>query len=609
MLSPFAILAIGIATVIGLIVFLRINAFIALITAAIVVSLLAPGAWSGKIGRVALAFGETAGNIGIVIALAAVIGTCMMDSGAADRIVRAFLRLLGQKRAPFALMGSGFVLSVPVFFDTVFYLLVPLARSLYRRTRENYLMYLLAIAAGGAITHTLVPPTPGPLVMAEQLGVDIGMMILVGGLVALPAAFVGVACARLIDRRMPIPMRQVGTEPEAEPLADSELPPLWLSLLPVVLPVVMISASTVLNTIADAEGAARFTANDITDWPALTAELATASESDTPSPARRLMSFLEQTPAGPVVTSGDPVSGDGRGLVIAGLNSVISRRDLYDAESFAPVLLPQWQIEKRLNADASTAEREHLETMQAAYALLGQDRLRMRLANVERMNRLLLEVAFPEAIAPHHWQTSKRQAAEISDLFGNANLALLVSTAVALLLLWSQRRPTLLEMSKMVELSLMSGGAIILITAAGGAFGAMLKTANIGQAIQDQFAGGTAQGTLFLVLGFGIAALMKVAQGSGTVSMITTSAMIAAMLAPAGGSPVTLPFHAVYLATAIGAGSLIGSWMNDSGFWIFAKMGGLTEMEGLKSWTILLIVLGIASMATTVVLSMVLPLV
>jgi gluconate:H+ symporter, GntP family len=100
-----------------------------------------------------------------------------------------------------------------------------------------------------------------------------------------------------------------------------------------------------------------------------------------------------------------------------------------------------------------------------------------------------------------------------------------------------------------------------------------------------------------------------VAQGSGTVSMITSSAMIAAMLAPAGGTPVTLPFHPVYLATAIGAGSLVGSWMNDSGFWIFAKMGGLTEVEGLKSWTILLIVLGIASMATTVVLSMVLPLV
>ena len=67
-----------------------------------------------------------------------------------------------------ALMGSGFVLAVPVFFDTVFYLLVPLARSLWRRTRTNYVLYIMAIGAGGAITHTLVPPTPGPLVMADN---------------------------------------------------------------------------------------------------------------------------------------------------------------------------------------------------------------------------------------------------------------------------------------------------------------------------------------------------------------------------------------------------------------------------------------------------------
>ena len=71
-------------------------------------------------------------------------------------------------------MGSGFVLAVPVFFDTVFYLLVPLGRSLYRRTGTHYLKYVLAIGCGGAITHTLVPPTPGPLLMAANLNIDLG---------------------------------------------------------------------------------------------------------------------------------------------------------------------------------------------------------------------------------------------------------------------------------------------------------------------------------------------------------------------------------------------------------------------------------------------------
>ena len=160
--SPLFALLLGLVTVVGMIIVLRVNAFLALISAAMLVSLLAPGPPGEKMARVATEFGNAAGKIGIVIAMAAVIGKCLMDSGAADRIVRSILRLLGEKRASAALLGSGFVLSIPVFFDTVFYLLVPLARSLWRRTHKNYMLYILSIGAGAAITHTLVPPTPGP---------------------------------------------------------------------------------------------------------------------------------------------------------------------------------------------------------------------------------------------------------------------------------------------------------------------------------------------------------------------------------------------------------------------------------------------------------------
>jgi len=207
-LHPLIILAVGMLSVILMIAKLRMNAFIALITSAVVVSLLAPGDLSVKISRVAVAFGSTAGSIGIVIALAVVIGKCMMDSGAAD-----------------ALMASGFVLSVPVFFDTVFYLLVPLARSMHRRTKRHYLKYAMAIAAGGVITHSLVPPTPGPLIMADNLNIDIGVMIMVGSLVGLPSAMVGMFFSGWVDRRMNIPMRPLGGElSEPEPLEDNQLP-------------------------------------------------------------------------------------------------------------------------------------------------------------------------------------------------------------------------------------------------------------------------------------------------------------------------------------------------------------------------------------------------
>jgi GntP family gluconate:H+ symporter len=325
-----------------------------------------------------------------------------------------------------------------------------------RRTGKHYLKYTLAIAAGGVITHSLVPPTPGPLFMAENLGFDVGVMIIAGALVALPAAFVGMVLAGWFDRRMNIPLRPIGTgEAEPEPFDDSELPCLWISLLPILLPVVLISAGTIVKHIAK---------------------------------------------------------------------------------------------------DAAEG-------------------------------------------------SSLRQFADIVAVLGNVNLAMLLAAAIAMWMLKSRRRLDLGQLSKVVEVSLMSGGVVILITAAGGAFGAMLQAADVGSAIRELVPGDSG-GIVLLILGAVIASVMKIAQGSGTVAMITASSMIAAMIP----SMKSLGYHPAYLATAIGGGSMICSWMNDSGFWIFVKMTGLSEAEGLKSWTVLLAIMGAAAVVVSLVLALVLPL-
>jgi len=195
------------------------------------------------------------------------------------------------------------------------------------------------------------------------------------------------------------------------------------------------------------------------------------------------------------------------------------------------------------------------------------------------------------------------QVVPVTAILGNPNLALLLATAVAVWLYVVQVRPTAAQLARMTERSLMTGGLIILITAAGASFGAMLKQAQVGQAIQQLFQLEGGSGLGLILLGFGIASLLKVAQGSSTAAMIITSAMLADMVK---SDPP--PFHLVYLATAIGCGSLVGGWMNDSGFWVFAKMGGLTEGETLRSWTVILAVLGVTGFAVTVVLSQVMPL-
>ncbi len=196
------------------------------------------------------AFGSTAAGIGIVIALAAIIGKAMTESGAADRVVRMFLAMLGEKHGAVAIASSGFAIAIPVFFDTVFYLLVPLCKSMYRRTGGHYVKYLLA-AVSTASAHALVPPTPGPLLMADQLGVSIGMMMLVGLAVAVPATAAGLLFAVWCDRRMPHIVPPEETEPRVEvtaPDSAADLPPLGWAVAPIAVPVALITTSAVVKT-------------------------------------------------------------------------------------------------------------------------------------------------------------------------------------------------------------------------------------------------------------------------------------------------------------------------------------------------------------------------
>ena len=582
---PLIVLGIGIAIVLGLIIGCKVNAFVALISAAFVVSLMSGGAIESKIARVASSFGSAAGGIGIVIALAAIIGKCMLDSGAADRIVRFFTGLFGEERSGAALMGSGFVLAVPVFFDTVFYLLVPLARSLHRKTARDYLKYILAIGAGGAITHTLVPPTPGPLLMAGNLGIDVGLMILIGTLVALPAGIAGLLFAGLAQRLMQTPMRPQLNQPEPDPLPDDRLPSLALALAPVLLPVILISMKTVTTTMADAEHQARISSTNIQDFAAFRAAIREQADNDPMSPGGLILnhSQLQGDPSAWIRQS-EPLDEQQQQELLDRLNQMLLDKNFYQEQAFLGIRLPE-----------------------KAKDLLGSNLERMKPVDVERMNRLLLEASFPPSIlARHTWETSQRKLANVCSLLGDANLALLISTIIALATLVIQRGSTLKELSQTVEVALMSGGVIILITVAGGAFGDMLKTANVGPAIQSLFAstGSDATGGIgLLLLGFLIAAVLKIAQGSSTVAMIVGSGMMAAIV-----GDQSLGFNPVYLATAIGSGSLIGSWMNDSGFWIFAKMGGLTEGEALKSWTVMLVLLGVVGLGMSILLSVALPL-
>ena len=263
---PFIVLIASVGFIMLAIGKLKLHPFLALILAALFVGIMArfiPGSTAvegvpvisslNDVIKLALAgLGNTAGGVAISIGLASVIGYCLMESGGADRVVRWFLGVFGEARAGIALVVSSYILSIPIFFDTMFLLMAPLAQALYLRTGKNYLLYILCVCAGAVITHSLTIPHPGPIAAVETLKLDVGFSILAGILCGIIPAAIGYGIARLMNGRMTVPLRETpaGKREDLEATIGkplSELPSLGASLIPVILPIVLIMISSFLK--------------------------------------------------------------------------------------------------------------------------------------------------------------------------------------------------------------------------------------------------------------------------------------------------------------------------------------------------------------------------
>jgi len=185
------------------------------------------------------------------------------------------------------------------------------------------------------------------------------------------------------------------------------------------------------------------------------------------------------------------------------------------------------------------------------------------------------------------------------EFFGDRHIALLIGAFAAMGLVMRQRKIGLAAVNKLVGPRFAEAGVIILIASAGGAFGAMLRHAGVGE-VSAVLARHWELNLIFL--GWAISAVIRVAQGSATVAMITASAILYPIL-----QAERPPYHAMYVFLAIGFGSKMISWMNDSGFWTVSKLSGFTETETLKSWTVLVTVGSLVGLVQCLVLSKLLP--
>ena len=195
-------LVVGISVLVGLILYSRIHAFPALIIAAIVTGLVGGMPFSKVIASVTKGFGGTLGSIGIIIGFGIMMGAIFEKSGAAKRMARVFLNLFGKGREEIALATTGFIVSIPIFCDSGFVILSPLAKAISRATGKSLITLGVALAAGLVITHHLIPPTPGPVASAEYFNVPLGDMILFGLLLAIPLTIASIIYARYIGNKV-----------------------------------------------------------------------------------------------------------------------------------------------------------------------------------------------------------------------------------------------------------------------------------------------------------------------------------------------------------------------------------------------------------------------
>ncbi|MEU1039027.1 gluconate:H+ symporter [Streptomyces sp. NPDC005907] len=185
----------------------------------------------------------------------------------------------------------------------------------------------------------------------------------------------------------------------------------------------------------------------------------------------------------------------------------------------------------------------------------------------------------------------------VVEFFGSPFVALTIALLLAYYLLGIRRGWSRKSLERVSTSSLKPVGNILLVVGAGGVFGAVLKASGVAQALSDTF---NDVGLPVLVLAYLISLVLRVAQGSATVAIVTTAGIVAPLLADGGHSQA---FVALVIM-AISAGSIFASHVNDGGFWMVAKYFGITERDTLKSWTVLESVLSVAGFAVAAVLSL-----
>ncbi|MET0434285.1 MAG: gluconate:H+ symporter, partial [Cellulomonas sp.] len=247
---------VGIAVIVALIVWVKLHPFLALMLGAGVLAVAAGLPYVDAFTSFTAGLGTTVAGVGILIALGAIIGKMLIDSGGADQIVDSILARTPVQRLPWAMAFAAFIIGIPLFFEVGVVLLIPVVMLVARRSKVSMIVVGIPALAGLSALHGLVPPHPGPLIAIDALGADLGLTLGLGLLVSIPTvAIAGPLLAKPMARWVPLdpPTEILGASDRAD---DARRPSFATALTVVLLPVVLMLARTLAETVGFEDSAA-----------------------------------------------------------------------------------------------------------------------------------------------------------------------------------------------------------------------------------------------------------------------------------------------------------------------------------------------------------------
>ena len=241
---PLLLVIAGVILLLILIVVFKLHAFLAFILVALFLGISQGLSVDTTIDSIKNGMGSTLGSLVMILGFGAMLGKMVADSGAAQKITSSLVRAFGIKRIQWAMVITGFIVGIPMFYSVGFVILIPLVFTVAVTTRLPILYVGLPMLASLSVTHGYLPPHPAPTAISEILGADIGKTMLYGIVVAIPAIILGgVLFSRTLKKYNPKPLEEFY---KAEPMPEEQLPSIFISLVSALMPLILIGTSALL---------------------------------------------------------------------------------------------------------------------------------------------------------------------------------------------------------------------------------------------------------------------------------------------------------------------------------------------------------------------------